>query len=367
MNTLSQLPARSPVESRPRLVGLTTNDLRALCESWGEPGYRAGQVARWLYQRFVFDPREMLDLPRRLRERLAAETDTFPLEPVTERATDAGLTRKALFRLADGGRIESVLMRYPENERSRARRTVCISSQVGCAVGCPFCATGMLGLKRNLSPGEIVGQVLHFSRRLVEIEGEGARVTNVVLMGEGEPLANFRNVWQAVEILNASDAVGLGARRVTISTSGLAPRIRELATRPLQVGLAISLHAPTDDLRDRLVPVNRKYKIAEVVDACRAYVAASRRRVSFEYAMMRDVNDSVEQAHQLAGLLDGLLAHVNLIPLNHVDGSPFEPTPWTQILRFQRTIQEHGISCTVRTERGDDISGACGQLHAKVG
>ncbi len=365
--SLSQLPARSTVASRPALVGLTTVDLRALVESWGEPGYRADQIARWLYQRFVFEPGEMRDLPLRLRERLAAETDVRPLEPVTERATDGGLTHKALFRLPDAGQIESVLMRYPASDRSRARRTVCVSSQVGCAVGCPFCATGMLGLKRNLTAGEIVGQVLYFSRRLAEVEGEDARVTNVVLMGEGEPLANFRNVWQAVEILNAADAVGLGARRVTISTSGLAPRIRELAARPLQVGLAVSLHAPTDDLRDRLVPVNRKYKLAELVDACREYVAKTHRRVSFEYAMMRDVNDSLAQAHQVAGLLDGLLAHVNLIPLNHVDGSPFEPTPWPRIRAFQRAIQEHGISCTVRSERGDEISGACGQLHARIG
>ncbi|MGH2461337.1 MAG: 23S rRNA (adenine(2503)-C(2))-methyltransferase RlmN [Chloroflexota bacterium] len=367
MNARSPMPIRSPAERRSSLVGLTTNDLLALFESWGEPGYRARQVARWLYQRCVFDPREMADLPLRLRERLAAETGPFPLELETERAADAGLTRKALFRLADGGRIESVLMRYPASDRSRARRTVCVSSQAGCAVGCPFCATGLLGLKRNLTAAEIVGQVLHFSRRLRELEGDDARVTNVVLMGEGEPLANFREVWQAVELLNAPDAVGLGARRVTISTSGLAPRIRELATRPLQVGLAISLHAPTDDLRDRLVPVNRKYKIAEVVDACREYAAATRRRVSFEYAMMRDVNDRPEQAEQVADLLTGMLAHVNLIPLNHVEGSPFEPTPWSGILRFQRTIQERGISCTVRTERGDEISGACGQLHARVG
>lgn len=341
-------------------------DLRALFEAWGEPGYRARQVARWLYQQFVFDPFEMRDLPLRLRERLATETIALPLEAVTERSADEGLTHKALLRLSDGSLVESVLMRYPARDRSRSRRTVCVSSQVGCAVGCPFCATGLLGLKRNLTPGEIVGQVLYFARRLREIEGDGANLTNVVLMGEGEPLANFRNVWRAIEILNAPDGVGLGARRVTISTSGLAPRIRELAAKPLQVGLAVSLHAPTDDLRNRLVPVNRRYSIAEVIDACRAYVSATRRRVSFEYAMMRDVNDSLEQARQVAALLDGLLAHVNLIPLNHVDGSPFEPSPWSRILAFQRVIQERGISCTVRSERGNDIEGACGQLRARA-
>ncbi len=360
------LRSTSSVEARPSLVGMAAADLRALFEAWGEPGYRARQVARWLYQQFVFDPFEMRDLPLRLRERLATETIALPLEAVTERSADEGLTHKALLRLSDGSLVESVLMRYPARDRSRSRRTVCVSSQVGCAVGCPFCATGLLGLKRNLTPGEIVGQVLYFARRLREIEGDGANLTNVVLMGEGEPLANFRNVWRAIEILNAPDGVGLGARRVTISTSGLAPRIRELAAKPLQVGLAVSLHAPTDDLRNRLVPVNRRYSIAEVIDACRAYVSATRRRVSFEYAMMRDVNDSLEQARQVAALLDGLLAHVNLIPLNHVDGSPFEPSPWSRILAFQRVIQERGISCTVRSERGNDIEGACGQLRARA-
>ncbi len=183
-------------------------------------------------------------------------------------------------------------------------------------------------------------------------------------MGEGEPLANFYNVWRAIEILNDPRRVGLGARRVTISTSGLAPKIRDLASLSLPVGLAVSLHAPTDDLRDRLVPVNRKYPIAELLDACRAYVAATNRRVSFEYAMMRDVNDHAEQAGQLAELLRGLLAHVNLIPLNEVVGSPFLPTPRRQITEFQRVLLRRGIACTVRVTRGDAIDGACGQLHA---
>src|SRR5262249_46450059 len=188
---------------------------------------------------------------------------------------------------------------------------------------------------------------------------------NVVLMGEGEPLANFREVWRAIELLNDPDGIALGARRVTISTSGLAPRIRELAAKPLQVGLAVSLHAPTDELRDRLVPVNRKWPVAEVLAACRAYVAATRRRVSFEYAMMRDVNDGLAQAETLAGILDGLLAHVNLIPLNRVEGSPFLPTPWSRILAFQETLRRRGISCTIRATRGDSVDGACGQLQAR--
>ncbi|MBX6770215.1 MAG: 23S rRNA (adenine(2503)-C(2))-methyltransferase RlmN [Chloroflexi bacterium] len=357
---------RASTEARPALVGATPGELRLLVEGWGEPAYRARQIAHWIYQEFVFDPGAMHDLPASLRERLARETVILPLEAVLERSADGGLTHKALLRLGDGSLIEAVLMRYPGTARSRPRNTVCVSSQVGCAVGCPFCATGMLGLKRHLTAGEIVGQVLYFARRLREIEGDNARITNVVLMGEGEPLANFGNVWRAIELLHAPEAIGLGARRVTISTSGLAPRIRELATKPLQVGLAVSLHAPTDDLRDRLVPVNRKYRIASVIDACRAYVAATRRRISFEYAMIRDVNDSIAQARMVAQLLNGLLAHVNLIPLNRVPGSPFEPSPWSRILAFQRTIQEHGISCTIREERGSEIDGACGQLRAAL-
>lgn len=361
------LPARTPLSAPapPTLVGLTTPELRDLLTEWGEPAYRAGQVGRWLYQRNVFDPAEMRDLPKALRERLAAETRPFPLELVAERSADRGKTSKALLRLADGNLVETVLMRYPETARGRARRTVCVSSQVGCAVGCPFCATGLLGLKRHLTAAEIVGQILYFNRRLSETEGDDARVTNVVFMGEGEPLANFKNVWRAVELLNAPDGVNLGARRVTISTSGLAPRILELAEKPLQVGLAISLHAPTDELRDRLVPVNRKYRIAALMDACRGYVEKTNRRVSFEYAMMREVNDRVSQAETLADLLDGLLAHVNLIPLNEVEGSPFHPTPAKDLLAFQNTLRRRGISCTVRRTRGDEIAGACGQLSAR--
>ena len=348
------------------LIGLNVDELRQLLVDWNQPTYRAAQIARWLYRESVGDVASMTDLPRALRDRIAQELTVSPAQVVVERSADNGMTSKALLRLADGSLVETVLMRYPASDRQRARNTVCVSSQVGCAVGCPFCATGLLGLKRHLTAGEIVSQVVHFNQRLRLIDGPDARVTNVVFMGEGEPLANLRNVWAAIEILNAPDCVGLGARRVTVSTSGLTPRIRELATKPLEIGLAISLHAPTDELRDRLVPVNRKYPIADLIAACREYVAKTNRRVSFEYAMMRDVNDSLEQAEILAKLLDGLLAHVNLIPLNRVDRSPFQPSPWSNILAFQKTIQSSGISCTVRSERGDAIDGACGQLKARL-
>lgn len=355
-----------PISSTDARSDLVASDLARRCAAWGEPAYRAEQIARWLYQEHVFNPLEMHDLPKRLRERIAAETRPFPLELELERSADRGLTRKALLRLADGSLIESVLMVYPRRDRERARYTVCVSSQVGCAVGCPFCATGRLGLKRHLSAAEIAGQVLYFGKRVREEEGPEARITNIVFMGEGEPLANFRNVWSAIELLHAPEGSGLGARRVTISTSGLVPRMRELAAKPLPVGLAVSLHAPTDDLRDQLVPVNRKYKIDQLLEACREYVASTHRRVSFEYAMMRNLNDHPEQAETLASKLDGLLAHVNLIPLNHVEGSPFEPTPRHQIEAFQSILRQRGISCTVRVTRGVEIEGACGQLRAAV-
>ena len=357
------VPMRQPIRStRPSLIGA---NLAPLLSLWGEPAYRQRQIARWVYGESVFDPLAMGDFPVRLRQRLVEEIEPFPLKLVDERSADHGQTTKALLELADGNLIESVLMRYPASSRGRARRTVCVSSQVGCAVGCPFCATGLLGLKRHLTASEIVAQVLYFARRTRE-EADDAGITNVVLMGEGEPLANFRQVWSAIEILNDPNAVGLGARRVTISTSGLAPRIRELAELPLQVGLAVSLHAATDELRDRLVPINRKYPIAEVLEACQAYILASGRRVSFEYAMMADVNDSREQAETLASLLDGMLAHVNLIPLNLVEGSPFLPTSRSKINAFQRVLLDRGQSCTVRATRGDVIDGACGQLRARV-
>ena len=241
-----------------------------------------------------------------------------------------------------------------------------MSSQVGCGVGCPFCATGRSGLLRNLSAGEIVGQILFFAREVREREGADARLTNVVFMGQGEPLANFRPVWKAIETLSSPEAFGLGARHLTISTSGLVPRTRALAEKPLQVGLAISLHAPDDALRDRLVPVNRKYPIGELMDACRYYVDKTNRRVSFEYVMIDGVNDSVEQAETLASLLHGFLGHVNLIPMNPVAESPFQPTPWKRVLAFEATLRRRGIPCTVRVERGDPIDAACGQLRARL-
>ncbi|MBI2941545.1 MAG: 23S rRNA (adenine(2503)-C(2))-methyltransferase RlmN [Chloroflexi bacterium] len=360
-----------PADRQGSILDASAAELEAFLADAGQPPYRLRQIERWINLQLVFDFDRMADLPTPLRSALAERYRILPVVPVRESVSDGGLTRKALLRLGDGITVECVLMVYPPTGERHGRRTICVSSQAGCGIGCPFCATGRGGLRRNLTIGEIVGQVLHLARRSLDLFGPEAQITNVVFMGQGEPLANFPNVWRAIEQLNAPGGFGLGARHMTLSTSGLVPRIRELAERELQVGLAVSLHAPTDDLRDILVPVNRKYPIAELLAACREYVTRTRRRVSFEYAMMDGINDSPKQARRLADLLAGLLAHANLIPLNRVDGSPYQPTPWRRIVAFQDVLCRAGVPCTVRTERGDPIDAACGQLrtlslHAEV-
>jgi 23S rRNA (adenine2503-C2)-methyltransferase len=274
-----------------------------------------------------------------------------------ETSSASGLTRKVLFGLPDGEAIESVLMLY------EGRQTVCLSTQVGCPVGCPFCATGQGGFVRNLTSGEIVEQVLHFAR---ELRDEGKRVSNVVFMGMGEPLLNYDATWQAVETLTDSRGYNLGARHLTISTAGVIPGIQRLAGEGLQVGLAVSLHAPRDDLRRTLVPLARRYPLSELLSACRSYVEQTGRRVTFEYALLDDVNDSLQQARQLAHLLSGLLCHVNLLPLNPVADCPWRPSPEERVLAFDRELRRLGIGSTIRQRRGLDIDAGCGQLRGRV-
>ena len=338
------------------LLDLTYDQLKELLVSWGEPSYRADQLWGWMYRSLAADFEEMTNLPKGVRARLAEETLLQGLRPVAERVSADGLTRKVLFALRDGQTIESVLMLY---ER---RRTVCISTQVGCPIGCPFCATGQSGFVRNLTPGEIVEQVLFFARSL---RAEGEKLTNVVLMGMGEPLLNYEAAWQAIETLNHHRGFNLGARRITISTVGIVPGIERLARERLQVNLAISLHAPTDRLRNKLVPVNRRYGLARLLAACRYYVAQTGRRISFEYALMDGVNDSRRQAQRLAGLLKGLLCHVNLIPLNPIAEAPYRPSPRERVMAFQAELIRLGIPTTVRLRRGLDIEAGCGQLRAR--
>ncbi len=356
---------------RPILYDLTYEQLADLLSGWGEPRFRADQVWRWLYRSLAGDLRAMGNLPSELRERLAAETELAVLFPLAEQVSASGQTRKALFRLGDGNTLESVLMQYHN------RRTACISTQVGCAMGCTFCATGQGGLARNLSAGEIVAQVLTLARAVrqeelerVEMLGQRGQtpehpVSNVVLMGMGEPLANYRATWQAIETLTDPRGYGLGARRITLSTVGLVPGIRRLAEERLAVNLAVSLHAPSDELRDQLVAINRRYPLSELMAAVRSYVEHTRRRVTVEYALIASVNDAPQQARQLAGLLSGLLCHVNLIPLNPTPGSDLRPSSRDQADTFRDTLEGAGIPATVRMRRGIDIEAGCGQLRQR--
>ena len=373
-----------------RLLDLTRDELIAQLAAWDQPAYRAGQLRQWLYKQVALDPAEMTNLPAALRARLAAESQIELLSPVTETASRDGQTTKALFRLHDGQLIETVLMRY------NRRNTVCISSQAGCAMGCTFCATAKMGLQRNLTPGEIVAQVLYFERWLRrEVPGvtksrseaerkghvsgversksvtaekgeEPQRVSNIVVMGMGEPLANYTNLWKALHTLVDADGFGLGARHITVSTVGLVPAIDRFAEEALQVNLAISLHAPNDLLRATLVPITQRYPIAELIAASRRYVARTNRRISFEYAMMAGINDSLAVAEELATLLQGLLCHVNLIPLNPIVGSPYQPSRREDVDAFVEVLRSGGVPTTLRVRRGIDIDAGCGQLRARV-
>jgi 23S rRNA (adenine2503-C2)-methyltransferase len=268
-------------------------------------------------------------------------------------------TTKTLFALGDGALVEGVLMGYEATDGHR-RHTVCLSSQVGCALGCTFCATGLQGWARNLDAGEMVEQVLYFARHL---RAEGEHVTNIVYMGMGEPFLNYDEVLRSVRVLTERGGFGLGARHVTISTSGVVPAIRRFAAEGLQVGLAVSLHAPDDALRSRLVPLNRRYPLAELLDSCREYVARTNRRISFEYTMLAGVNDGPEQAEGLARLLGGMLCHVNLIPWNPVEGMPYQPSPPAAIAAFREYLAVRGLPVSVRDTKGSRISAACGQLR----
>jgi 23S rRNA (adenine2503-C2)-methyltransferase len=338
--------------------------LRELLTSWGEPSFRADQVWGWLYRSLVSDFNQMRNLPKGLRARLGEVAHLQTLTSLAESVSADGLTCKVLLALQDEETIESVFMRY------QRRRTVCVSTQVGCPVGCPFCATGQSGFTRNLTAGEIVEQVLYFARQLIEEQGQGTRdkgqeMSNVVIMGMGEPLLNYEATWQAIETLNDTRGFGLGARRITLSTVGVVPGIQQLSREKLQVGLAVSLHAPTDRLRDKLVPLNRRYPLRQLMAACRDYVQNTGRRITFEYALMEGVNDSLEQARRLGGLLGGLTCHVNLIPLNPIVESPYQPSSRKMALAFQKELERQKIPTTMRVGRGIDIQAGCGQLRGK--
>lgn len=357
------------------LLTLTLPQLQQWFVERGEPAFRAKQVYSWLYQHLSTNFAEMTNLPQALRQRLAEEACIGPMIVRSELHSKDDRTRKILLELADGKLIESVLMLYPPSSESGARATVCVSTQAGCAFGCTFCATGQMGFDRHLSAGEIVAQVLYFARELRAAPWTAAglpeskpidHITNIVLMGMGEPLHNYDNVLQALRILNSPEGFHLGARHMTVSTVGLVPAIRRLSQEPLQVNLAISLHAPTDELRQQTMPVNRKYPLQELLAACKDYISVTRRQVTFEYVLLAGVNDTAEHAHGLASLLAPLaqFAHVNCIPVNATSASYRPPGP-DAIRTFRNILFEHGVSNSVRAERGDDIAAACGQLRTR--
>ena len=327
----------------------------------GQPAYRAGQVLDWIYKRRVRDWDDMSNLPAPLRDALKQEFPNARLEKIRETGSK-DTTRKFLFRLPDGQMIETVLIPaspalYGE---SSDRRTICISSQVGCAYGCKFCASGLDGWKRNLHAGEIVDQFL----QVEAISGE--KINNIVFMGMGEPMANYDNLLRAIGILNAPWGVGLGARHMTVSTSGLVPQIRKLAAQPLQVRLAISFHGATDEVRSTIMPVNKKYPVEELVSACEDYVRIKKQRITFEYILIRNVNDSLDQARLLAKQARRIGAKVNLIPYNAVDGLPWIRPEEDSQDAFLAILRNAGAEATLRREKGHDIAAACGQLRLQV-
>jgi 23S rRNA (adenine2503-C2)-methyltransferase len=338
--------------------------LTNLLQQWEEPAYRAKQVWQGLYQHLYNSPDEFTNLPKSLREKLAERLSFSPIKVKLFLDSSDKQTRKTLFELHDGHLIEAVLMRYDPNTNSgKGRRTLCISTQAGCAMGCVFCATGQMGFSRHLTSGEIVAQVMYYARAL---QAEELAVTNIVFMGMGEPFHNYENTMSAIDLLNDPDGYNFGARRFTISTVGLVPQIKRFADEQRQVNLAISLHAADDDARLAIMPVNKRYKIDEVIDACKYYVEKTHRRVTFEWALINGMNDTPEVARKLALRLKGLLCHVNAIPLNPTEGYHGEAADRQRAMAFKEILEQSGIECTIRMRRGIDINAGCGQLAGAV-
>jgi 23S rRNA (adenine2503-C2)-methyltransferase len=346
--------------------------LAAWLDARGEPAYRAGQILAGAHRPTATGLHDLTDLPQALRSAVAGAFRFSTIAGSHVLVADGGLTAKAVHELGDGQRIESVLMRYPAQDGVAGRTTVCISSQAGCAVGCPFCATGQAGFGRQLTAGEIVDQVLHWHRDPWLAlganwrPGAGRGHYNIVFMGMGEPLNNADRVFAAVRLLNDPARLGIGARHITVSTSGVVPGIDRMIDELPQVNLAISLHAARDDLRDELVPINRKWPIAAVVAAGRGFAMRTRRRVTLEYVLIHGVNDAPDQAAGLAAIASGWLCHVNLIPLNPTPGSRWSGTPAAGVRTFAATLESAGVPVTVRDTRGREIEAACGQLHAQL-
>src|SRR5436190_14285122 len=348
-------PGKTDVKS------LLVRELQEHLREWGEPSYRTGQITDWLYKNRVNTIDEMTDMPRSLRTRLMERFSLGKIDLV--RVLGArDTTRKFLFRLADGNLIESVLIpASPALYGGRSdRRTICVSTQVGCAYGCKFCASGLEGFSRNLRTSEIVDQIIAVERESSD------KIDNVVFMGMGEPLANLQNVMRAIQIINAPWGLGIGARHITVSTSGLAPQIKKLAEESLQIRLAVSLHGATDEVRNQIMPINRRYKIETLLSACDYYAARKKQRLTFEYILIAGVNDSDEQARLLSRYACRLSAKVNLIPYNLVEGLPWSRPSRNRQEKFLLILRQHGVGATLRREKGHDINAACGQLRLQT-
>jgi 23S rRNA (adenine2503-C2)-methyltransferase len=349
------------MDKKASVFNLTLSGLEAWAATRNEPPYRAKQVLQWLYHKRISRFHEMSDLAERLRDQLDRE---FILKPLAcaRKTGSRDTTQKFLFALRDNSFIETVLIpASPALYGSPSdRKTLCVSTQVGCAYGCKFCASGLEGWTRNLDPGEIVEQVL-------QVEAlSGEKINNIVFMGMGEPLANYQNLLQAIEIIRAPWGIGIGARHITVSTSGLAPRIRELADQPLQIRLAVSLHGATDEVRQTIMPINRKFNLAALIDACAYYSEKKRQRITLEYILIENVNDALDQAMELAKLARRLEAKINLIPYNTVQGLAWKRPSRTRQQTFYRALRKSGVDATIRREKGHDIDAACGQLRLQT-
>lgn len=360
------------MQSLPLIYDLNLPQLTELIKSWGEPAYHATQIWQGLYRQFWHAPGQFTSLSKKLREKLITHIFTVQagdgasfsnLTPVAAIDSPDGETRKTSFILPDQRPLEAVLMRYQN------RRTLCISTQSGCAMGCIFCATGQMGFGRHLSSGEIVEQVLFYAQALA---GQGEKVTNIVVMGMGEPFHNYDATLKAISTLSHPEGMNLGARRFTISTVGLVPAIRRFAAEKSQVNLAISLHAANDELRSSMLPINRKYPLQDLIEACREYITITYRRISFEWALIQDVNDSPAHALELVKLIQPLrqngilLVHVNAIPLNPINQYKGQAATRKRAEAFKNTLEMNGVPCTIRLRRGIEISAGCGQLAGAI-
>ena len=332
------------------IKSLNLTDLQAVLKQMGQPAFRAKQIYTWLH-RGVCSFDEMTDLPKALRQTLAEGFLLTAPQVVRRQESAQDGTIKYLWRLHDGNCVETVLMRYHHGN------TVCISSEVGCPMGCAFCASTIGGLVRRLSAGEMLDEVL-----FTELDS-GQEISNIVLMGIGEPLDNYETVCRFLELVNSGEGMNIGMRHISLSTCGIVPRILELAESRLQLTLSVSLHAPDNETRSKIMPVNRRWPVEKLLEACRVYYEKTGRRISFEYAMIRGVNDSPEAAKLLLKRLRGLPAHVNLIPLNNVEESPLKPSDRATVLRFQKQLEDQGVACTIRRTLGGDIDASCGQLR----